>query len=159
MTHNFIFFWANASPFSNWYKSKFTHNGVQYNCSEQYMMHMKALMFNDTEVAELIMEQKDPRKQKFLGRQVRNFDQNVWLEKCQDIMVDGLISKFTQNPAILGTLLNTDDKIIVEASPYDTIWGIGLSEDNPDALDQSKWRGQNLLGIVLMRARDEIRSI
>lgn len=159
MTHNFIFFWANASPFSNWHKSKFTHNGVQYNCSEQYMMHMKALMFNDTEVAELIMEQKDPRKQKFLGRQVRNFDQNVWLEKCQDIMVDGLISKFTQNTAILETLLNTDDKIIVEASPYDTIWGIGLSEDNPDALDQSKWRGQNLLGIVLMRARDEIRSI
>ena len=156
MTHNFVFFWAGSSPFSNWHKSKFTHNDVEYNCSEQYMMHMKALMFGDTEVAELIMEQKDPRKQKMLGREVRHFDHELWFEKCQEVMVDGLISKFTQNPSMLKVLLDTGDKIIAEASPYDTVWGIGMAEDHPDVLNQSKWNGHNLLGKVLMSARNQI---
>ncbi len=87
----FTFFYDSTSPFSNWYKKPFSHNGTEYNCSEQYMMHQKALLFKDKEVAELIMEQSEPRKQKMLGREVRDYDNEIWMENCQDIMVDGLM--------------------------------------------------------------------
>jgi ribA/ribD-fused uncharacterized protein len=158
MTHNFTFFYGSFDPFSNWYQpNKFIHAGVEYNCSEQYMMHKKALLFNDIEVANLIMEQIHPRQQKMLGKEVRGFVKSIWDENCQDIMVEGLISKFTQNERLKQTLLNTGETILVEASPYDKIWGIGLSENDPRALDETKWLGQNLLGKVLMRVRNVIR--
>jgi len=157
MTQNFTFFYESTSPFSNWYMSHFVHNSCQYNCSEQYMMHMKAKIFKDHDVADLIMEQSHPRKQKFLGRQVRNFDNNIWMEKCQDVMVEGLISKFTQDTYCLNALLDTDDTVIVEASPVDKVWGIGLAANHPDAKDPTKWLGKNLLGVVLMKTRDEIK--
>jgi len=138
--------------------SPFVHQGMQYNCSEQYMMYQKARLFKDFDVAEMIMEQSHPRKQKFLGRQVRGYDDAIWMAECQNTMVPGLVSKFTQDTYCLNTMLDTGDKIIVEASPMDKIWGIGLSEKDPRALDQSKWLGQNLLGKVLMRVRDEINN-
>jgi ribA/ribD-fused uncharacterized protein len=155
---NFAFFWASASPFSNWFKSPFEHNGVKYNCSEQYMMHMKALVFEDSEVANEILKEKDPRKQKAWGREVRSFEQATWEAVCQEIMVDGLLSKFRQNPYCLKALLNTGDKIIAEASPYDKVWGIGMTEDNPLATQPDKWLGKNLLGIVLMRVREILKN-
>ena len=157
--NDFVFFWGSTSPFSNWYLCPFVHHGKQYNCSEQYMMYKKAMLFKDYDVAEMIMGQTEPRKQKFLGRQVRGYVDSVWMDKCQDIMVEGLISKFTQDTYSLNTLLDTGDKIIVEASPLDKIWGIGLSRDDPRALDESQWLGQNLLGKVLMRTRDAIRTV
>jgi len=156
MTHNFTFFYSASHPFSNWYMCPFVHNGKQFNCSEQYMMYKKAMLFKDYEVAEMIMEQGHPYKQKFLGRQVRGFDANEWNAKCKDIMVEGLVSKFIQDTYCLNTLLNSGDTIIVEASPTDKIWGIGLSEDDPRATDPSQWRGTNWLGEVLMRTRDII---
>jgi len=119
-------------------------------------MQQKALLFNDTEVAEMIMEQKSPRSQKFLGRQVRGFDQAIWMEKCQDIMVPALVSKFRQDMYSLNCMVDSGDSIIVEASPFDKVWGIGMTKDDPRATDPSKWEGQNLLGIVLMKARDII---
>lgn len=158
MKEDFVFFYDAGSPFSNWYMGDFEHGGIKYNCSEQFMMREKALLFKDTEVAELIMEQKHPRQQKFLGREVRGFVQPEWLAVCEDIMVPGLVSKFTQNAYCLKILLGTEDKILVEAAPLDKIWGIGLSADNPLAWDQSTWQGQNLLGKVLMRTRDAIRG-
>lgn len=153
----FKFFWQTASPFSNWYKSKFEHNGVIYSCAEQYMMHMKALAFGDSEVAALIMESNDPRAHKMLGREVRNFDPDMWTSICKELMVDGLVSKFLQDSTCLTALLNSGDAILAEASPYDKIWGIGLVESDPRATDPSKWPGQNLLGVVLMDVRDVIR--
>jgi len=156
MTQKFTFFWESDSPFSNWYPQSFVHEGRQYNCSEQYMMYKKAMLFNDFDVADMIMGQSHPRNQKFLGRQVRNFDQEVWMASCQDIMVPGLVSKFTQDTYSLNCMLDTGDSIIVEASPYDKIWGIGMTKDDPRATDPTKWEGQNLLGIVLMKARDII---
>lgn len=121
-------------------------------------MYQKARLFKDHDVAEMIMEQSSPRKQKFLGRQVRDFDSTVWMAACEDIMVPGLVSKFTQDTYCLNSILDTGDKIIVEASPYDQVWGIGLTENDPLAWDQATWKGKNLLGKVLMRARDEIRA-
>lgn len=135
----------------------FIHNGVEYNCSEQYMMHRKALLFKDYDVAEMIMQQGHPRKQKFLGREVRGFDQKTWENKCRPMMVEGLLSKFKQDTYCLTTLLDTGDSTIVEASPYDTIWGIGLAEDDPRAQNPKQWRGTNWLGEVLMKVRDELR--
>ena len=107
------------------------------------MMHMKAKLFEDAETAALIMQEKDPRKQKALGRQVRNFDQAEWEANAVDIMVSGLISKFVQNPAMRQELMDSGDTIIAEASPYDTVWGIGLTADDPRAQDQSQWLGKN----------------
>jgi ribA/ribD-fused uncharacterized protein len=119
-------------------------------------MYKKALLFKDIDVAEMIMEQSHPRKQKFLGRQVRGYDDAIWMANCQEIMVPGLVSKFEQDSYSLQCLLDTEDSIIVEASPYDKVWGIGMKKDDPRATDPSKWEGKNLLGIVLMKARDII---
>lgn len=121
-------------------------------------MYRKARLFKDNDVAEMIMEQTSPRKQKFLGRQVRGYDDATWMAECQDIMYPGLLSKFTQDTYSLNTMLYTGDTVIVEASPYDKIWGIGMEETDPRATDPTKWEGKNLLGIVLMRVRDEIRK-
>jgi ribA/ribD-fused uncharacterized protein len=158
MTQKFTFFWESGSPFSNWYPQSFDHLGIRYNCSEQYMMYKKALLFRDIEVAEMIMEQTSPRKQKFLGRQVRGFDQTVWLRECEDIMVPALVSKFTQDTYSLNCMLDTGDSTIVEASPYDKIWGIGMTKDDPRATDPTQWEGENRLGICLMKARDVIKG-
>lgn len=152
----FTFFWESDSPFSNWYPQSFDHEGKRYNCSEQYMMYKKAMLFKDTDVAEMIMEQAHPRKQKFLGRQVRGFDQEVWMAKCQDIMVPALVSKFTQDTYSLNCMLDSVGTTIVEASPYDKVWGIGMTKDDPRATNPTQWDGLNLLGVVLMKARDII---
>jgi len=122
------------------------------------MMYKKARLFKDIDVAEMIMEQTSPRKQKFLGRQVRGYDDATWMAECENIMVPGLVSKFTQDSYSLQCLLDTGDTTIVEASSYDNIWGIGLAKNDPRAIDPTRWKGRNLLGIVLMKARDEIRS-
>ena len=158
MTHNFTFFWKNRSPFSNWYPSRFTHNGITYTRGEQYMMYQKAILFGDTEIAQQILDTDNPAEQKDLGRKVKNYDDSVWSEKRVDIMVDGLYEKFSQNEKLKAALLDTGFTEIAEASPIDRIWGIGYAEDHPNALDKTKWPGQNLLGIVLMRVRDKIRE-
>ncbi len=156
----YTFFYSATSPFSNWYqKSGFTYEGVRYNCSEQYMMHMKALMFDDTEVADLIMVTFSPYKQKQLGREVRNFDKAHWDLHCEEIMVPGLVAKFTQDEFCKATMLATGKTILVEASPTDTIWGVGLAESDPRILDETQWRGLNRLGNVLMVTREIIEQL
>jgi ribA/ribD-fused uncharacterized protein len=122
------------------------------------MMYRKAKMFNSHDIAEAILLTDNPKEQKDLGRLVPKYDETIWAEKRVDIMVEGLYEKFNQNTKLRDALLNTGDTIIAEASPVDKIWGIGLAEDHPDALDQSKWRGQNLLGITLMQVRDKINQ-
>lgn len=156
MREDFVFFWGNASPFSNWHKSEFVHDGITYNCSEQFMMQKKALLFGDLNVAEQVMQTPNPSKQKGLGRTIRGFDKDIWLQNCIGIMVPGLVSKFTQVPHCTEAMRITGKKIIVEASPVDPIWGIGLSESDPRAWDKGTWLGKNLLGVCLMKTRDEI---
>ncbi|PVD23799.1 hypothetical protein C0Q70_17073 [Pomacea canaliculata] len=153
---NFEFFWRKDSPFSQWHKAKFSVDGQLYNCAEQFMMHQKAVLFGDHAVAEKILTSKDPRAQKSLGRKVKNFDEAAWTGECFNIVKRGNRAKFSQNDSLKSILFATHPRTLVEASPVDTIWGIGLSEDNPLAWDRSTWQGKNLLGLALTEVRDEL---
>lgn len=152
----FTFFWTNASPFSNWHKASFELNGIQYNCTEQHMMHQKALLFKDEPIAQQILSTSDQKQQKALGRKVKNFDPTIWNANCKRIVYEGNEAKFKQNEHLLTELLATQGTTLVEASPYDTIWGIGLSKDNPKAQNRQTWRGKNWLGEVLTQLREDI---
>ncbi|TXK76729.1 NADAR family protein [Paenibacillus sp. N3.4] len=153
---HFTFFWRSQSPFSQWHPSLFTLNGVQYNCAEQYMMVQKALIFKDADIAAKILKAHSPADQKKLGRQVKNFDSTIWAAVCKKFVYEANYAKFTQNSALKQSLLSTVGTTLVEASPVDTIWGIGLAEDHPDALDRKKWRGTNWLGEILTELREEL---
>jgi len=154
MNKQFTFFWNNRTPFSNWYPSVFVVDGTTFTRGEQYMMFMKAVVFGDIPTAELIMLTDDPQTQKNLGRQVRNYDDAVWSKVRFGIMVDGLYAKFSQNPKLKEALLVTVGTTMVEASPYDCIWGIGLTASDPRAQNEETWLGQNLMGKVLDKVRD-----
>lgn len=152
----FTFFFTEASPFSQWYRCSFTAGGHTFGCAEQSMMHGKALLFGDADVAAQILAADHPRQHKALGRKVKPFDAAVWNREREGIVLAGNRAKFTQNPALLELLLATRGTTLVEASPYDKIWGIGLSAGDPRAQDPAQWRGQNLLGKVLTQLRDEL---
>lgn len=164
---NFLFFWGHRAPpdgrinkscLSQWYDCHFVENGVSYHTAEQYMMASKARLFGDASSVAEIMSAATPREYKRLGRHVRNFDASVWEAKRFDIVVMGNYHKFSQNKDLGQFLLSTGDKVLVEASPYDTIWGIGMSADDSKITDPGKWRGQNLLGIALMTVRDLLKK-
>lgn len=152
----FAFFWGGS--FSQWAKSIFVIDGVTFTHCEQYMMYKKALMFHDYEIAQKVMEADHPREQKALGRQVKNFDKKLWETYCREIVYDGNMAKFTQNPTMLEELMFTGDKVIVEASPQDSIWGIGLAAGDPLAQDRRTWKGTNWLGEAIQRVRDELKE-
>lgn len=152
----YTFFWNNRSPFSNWYPSVFIWNGIRFTSSEQYMMFRKALLFGELDIADQILATDNPAKQKDLGRKVKNYDDDKWAAVRFDIMVEGLYEKFNQNPQLKKALLDTEGTELVEASPNDRIWGIGLTENDPRALLEETWLGQNLLGKVLDEVRDRL---
>lgn len=147
------------SCFSQWWKSDFLTGGMDCCCMEQRMMAGKALTFQDLDTCKRIMAESDPKKIKALGRKVTPFDARVWDEVKHTLIVNGNYAKFTQNEELRRFLLSTGDSLLVEASPYDTIWGIGLGAENPEVQDPHRWRGQNLLGFALMEVRDEIRRV
>lgn len=130
-----------------------------YLCMEQYMMAAKAELFGDGKIRDQILKCSDPRQIKALGRKVRGFDQRVWDRFKYAIVLGGNWYKFSQNRDLREFLLSTGDSVLVEASPYDSIWGIRLSSSSPGAQDPMKWRGQNLLGFALMEVRDELRRV
>lgn len=156
----YVFFWS--GPFSNWDVGNFDMlvNGesITFNCSEQAMMFFKAMTFNDFSSAKKVMKTKSPRDQKALGRKVDGFVQEVWEAKALELFPEVLAAKFEQVPGYKEILLGTGTKTIVEASPFDAVWGIKMGVNNPDILDESKWQGKNLLGICLMKARDLLLS-
>ncbi|GAB5354321.1 hypothetical protein AAMO2058_000108700 [Amorphochlora amoebiformis] len=145
-------------PFSQWYKSTFYVDGIKYTHAEQWMMAEKARLFNDKETLAKILAADNPRKQKKLGREVRGFKDGKWKSSRLHIVVKGNLAKFSQDKKLKEMLLKTGDRIIVEASPVDTIWGIGLRESDPRAQDMKTWRGLNLLGEALMRVRKVLRE-
>lgn len=153
-TERFTFFWS--GPFSQWHKSPFTIDGTIYNTAEQYMMAEKARLFGDEEMRARILAASDPRDQKALGRRVRGFDESRWNAAARKIVYRGNRAKFTTHRDLLTTLFETTGTTLVEASPLDTIWGIGLAADDPDAGDRTKWRGTNWLGEALTRLRDAL---
>lgn len=150
------YFWGNRSVFSQWYPCKFEIDGKSYNCAEQYMMHQKAVLMDDMERAEIIMALDDPREMKKQGRYVENFDKKKWDKHCQDVVEKGNIGKFSQNEELKEWLLRTFPRTLVETSPMDRIWGIGLAKEDHRAWNKKTWRGQNLLGEVLTRVRDNL---
>lgn len=156
-------FWD--GPFSQWEPSFFVLDGVEYNCAEQYMMASKARLFDDLHTLEMILEAEHPRIQKRLGRVVDGFDARVWeaeedngYPRCWNIVWRGNMAKFSQNQHLLEALLETAGTTLVEASPDDTIWGIGLSASDPAARDRSSWRGLNWLGEVLTDVREHLAA-
>lgn len=154
-SNGFVLFWG--GPFSQWYTHNMEIDGVIYNCCEQYMMAEKAKLFGDTESLEAIMKSKDPKKQKAIGRTVKNFNGPMWERMCRDIVFRANLAKFS-DPELKKYLFSFGNEEIVEASPYDKIWGIGLSEDDPDALDKTKWQGTNWLGEAIMQVREALKS-
>jgi len=144
---------------SQWYKSHFFSVANDYCCMEQFMMSKKAKLFGDDEILQQILSCSDPKKIKALGQKVRNFDETTWGKVKYSIVLNGNYQKFSQNPQLKNFLLQTGDKILVEASPYDGVWGIKMSESDENAQNPLKWRGQNLLGFALMEVRDVLREV
>lgn len=145
----YIFFFGADSPYSNWYRCKFIVDDVEYSSNEQYMMHQKALFFKDVETAAKIMKSNEPWVAKMLGRAVKPFDRVVWALHAFDIVVKGAYAKFSQNPELKNIILKSANKIFVEASQFDRLWGIGLGINDPNLLNECKWKGKNLLGKAL----------
>jgi ribA/ribD-fused uncharacterized protein len=152
----FAFFWGGTM--SQWAKSKFIIDGVEFNTCEQYMMYKKALMFGDYLMAKAIMETKNPREQKAFGRQVEGFNKERWETYCRDIVYDANVAKFTQNEEMKEELMFTAGRTLVEASPHDKIWGIGLAAADPLASDRNTWKGTNWLGEAIERVREDMIS-
>lgn len=172
----FTFFWGTKSPFSQWHKSIFTssdifHRGIlneqreylknslpgelEFSSSEQFMMYHKAIIFLDREIANSIMQTSNPRKIKELGRQVKNFDDDIWEYYRSNIIYGANKAKFNQNPDLMDALTDTVGTTLVEAAPNDKIWGIGLAADDPKAQHRQTWKGKNLLGEMLTLLRIE----
>ena len=129
---------------------------ISFNCAEQAMMFHKALFFKDKDIADKILNEKNPKIQKDLGRTVKNYDDAKW-NKHRFAAIKRINKfKFEQNPHLKEFLLSTGNLILAEAAFWDRVWGIGLSADNPLAHDVSTWQGQNLLGRVLMSVREDL---
>ena len=141
---------------SNWYRSVFTVDEITFSSMEQYMMYEKAVQFQDQQTAEKILGTDDVAEIKALGRMVRNFDEKIWREKRESIVHKGVLQKFLQNPELAEKLLETGEQMIAECAVKDKIWGIGLSMGDEERFCVDKWKGQNLLGQILMQVRAEI---
>ncbi len=162
----YVFFWGhqnnknevNKSCFSQWFEFPFEAEGLKYTTAEHYMMRAKALLFNDNRAAEKILLAKNPGEAKAIGREITNFDESMWLAHRFDIVVKGNLAKFSSNLELTQFLLNTKDRVLVEASPVDKIWGIGLAQDSSAAEMPAKWKGLNLLGYALMEVRSKLAA-
>lgn len=138
---------------SNWYMSNFVWEGITFSSMEQYMMYRKAILFKDIQIANRILSLTDVAKIKSLGRRVSNFNEDIWNKHKQAIITEGLICKF-QDEELRNKLLTTGTLLLAECAIKDTIWGIGLSMHDKRRFNPSEWRGQNLLGKCLMKARE-----
>jgi ribA/ribD-fused uncharacterized protein len=160
----FVFFWGHqsskngitASCFSQWYNASFVVDGQHYPTAEHFMMAEKAALFGDLEARQQVLHAKNPSTAKALGRQVRGFDEAIWLENRFSIVVRASQAKFMQNPELKQFLKQTGSCVLVEASPVDKVWGIGLAKEDVKASDPNLWLGLNLLGFALMRVREDV---
>lgn len=143
---------------SQWFISPFTIDNIEYNCCEQYMMAQKALVFNDLDIKNKIMMSSEPKDQKSFGRIVKNFDEDKWNTIADEIVYQANLAKFSQNFELKHKLLSTGEKIIVECSPYDKIWGNGLNITDTLNTSIENWQGTNRLGKALMRVRSTLHD-
>lgn len=164
----YLYFWGHTqkqpssmitkSCLSQWYHSGFVIDNIYYPTAEHYMMAEKARLFNDQQKVSEILKANNPKLAKSLGRKVAYFVPDIWNERCLAVVIAGNFAKFSQNPELADFLLSTKQKILVEASPVDKIWGIGLSEDTPNIDNPLIWRGKNLLGFALMTVRQQLKE-
>ena len=163
----YLFFWGhqpmkdycvNKSCFSQWFERSFKHNSIHYPTAEHWMMAEKARLFKDEYTLAKIVNCRTPAQAKKLGRSVQGFDQTTWEAYRSEIVVRGNLLKFKQHEDLWDFLNNTKDRVLVEASPMDRIWGIGLASDAPGIEYPGNWRGLNLLGYALMETRDRLRK-
>lgn len=160
----FLMFWGHKSAraevtkacFSQWFPASLEVDGLRYPTAEHFMMAGKARLFGDVGCAERILLADSPGAVKQLGREVSGFDEAHWQAHRFDIVVQGNLAKFGQNTALGDFLCGTGDQVLVEASPVDRIWGIGLAADSPDAPHPARWQGENLLGFALMEVRQRL---
>ena len=143
---------------SNWYLSEFTIDDITFSSMEQYMMYEKAILFHDQETAEKILQTDNVAEIKALGRTVQNFDDTVWGQSREEIVYKGVFEKFRQNPELRKRLERTGEEVIAECAVKDKIWGIGLSMKDEDRFCVERWKGQNLLGKILMDVRKNIKQ-
>ena len=163
----YVFFWGHQAKkngetgkacFSQWYEAPFTLNDVVYPTAEHYMMAEKARLFDDHATLAKILAAGTPALAKKLGREIQGFDEKRWQARRFDAVVEGNLAKFSQNAALSDYLLTTGDRVLVEASPVDPVWGIGMAEDHPQAEDPQAWLGLNLLGFALMDVRQQLKQ-
>ena len=152
-----VLFWHTPSVFSQWTPSPFTVDFVEYNYAEQFMMASKARLFDDDTALSAIPTSDDSREQNRLGRRVRHFDPKLWRSECENIVLHGNFAKFSKTEEMQLALIQTGNRRFAEASPHDTLWGIGLSAHDPRASSPDSWCGQNLLGQALEHARELLR--
>ena len=162
----YLLFWGHQPPpaggvgkgcLSQWWPAPFTVGGISYPSAEHFIMTAKALLFGDARSAGRIRAATHPRAAKALGREVRGFDEQHWAERRFDLVVTGNLAKFSQHPDLRTYLLGTSSRVLVEASPVDRIWGIGLAADDERATSPEHWPGLNLLGFALMEVRQQLR--
>ncbi len=163
----YLFFWGHQARknaligkrcLSHWWPSSFEVENVAYPTMEHFLMAEKARLFGDEEARKQILLSSKPGEAKTLGRSVRNFREDIWTAHRSAIAIMGNQAKFTQNETLRDFLLATKEKILVEASPVDHVWGIGLAEDDIRARDPTQWRGLNLLGFALMEVRSRLQQ-
>ncbi len=161
----YLFFWGHtpkgdgsvgAECFSQWYGAPFEDGGLRYPTSEHYMMAEKARLFGDEVRLEGILRAGSPGAAKALGREVRGFSEDVWRKERFGVVLRANVAKFSQNSELRTFLVGTRARVLVEASPHDRIWGIGLDANDARAKNPLQWRGMNLLGFALMEVRDRL---
>ena len=145
-----------AGCLSQWWPAPFEVGGHTFATAEHFMMWRKATLFGDAEIAARVLAAAHPKQAKALGRQVRAFDEATWNAERSGIVAEGSTAKFGQNEDLKTFLTGTGDRVLVEASPTDRVWGIGLAATDPRAEDPAQWRGLNLLGFALMEARGRL---
>ncbi|MFJ2907487.1 NADAR family protein [Streptomyces sp. NPDC091279] len=163
----YLHFWGHSpradgrigpSCLSQWWPSPFTVSGVEYATAEHWMMAAKARLFADPEAERRVLAAAHPAEAKKAGRLVRGFDDAVWARERYGIVVEGNVHKFAADEEVRAFLVNTGERVLVEASPVDRVWGIGLAADDAAAREPERWRGPNLLGFALMEARARLRE-
>ena len=164
----YLFFWGHQpkklevidkSCLSQWYESSFCIDDIEYATAEHYMMAEKARLFHDHEICDRILDAEHPGEAKKLGRLVKGFQQEIWQDQRFEIVVRGNVAKFEQNQSLNDYLLSTSNRVLVEASPRDRIWGIGLAATDPKAANPYQWVGLNLLGFALMEVRNILSNL
>lgn len=164
----YLFFWGHTPAYgaaevgkeclSQWYPAPFEVEGTRYATAEHWMMAEKARLFGDERNRQAIIGATHPDQAKKYGRLVQHFDADAWEAARFGIVVRGNAAKFGQHPALRAFLLGTQEQVLVEASPVDAIWGIGLAQNDARALNPAAWRGLNLLGFALMEVRTQLAA-